>query len=385
MNFLKTVKQSIGLNYKTLFWLYLICVLVQTIPKVLAHSFNNYLIFSDSFLLLKNHDNPYLFHADLYDDLFRYSPTFAVLVAPFATMPLYLGIIAWNYLNSLSLFFSIKYLFKNDERKGALVLLTILLEVLTVVANTQINSLVTAIMVFSYACFIYKKEAWAAVLCMLNLFIKIYGFAAAALFFFSKKKFKFVSASALSFIGFMVIPLIYISIPELTNLYKTEFSSIDAYSVNLSFMGILRCWFGFEFNDRIIQVMALVVVCLPIIPGMFKSEEQKRRLQELLICSILTFLCAFNQMAESPTYVIAVTGAAIWYFTSPPSKLNKLLFILLVVFCVFASSDLYPRSIRIEFFEPYKIKAFPIVLIWIKIQWDTWKLNIEKVKLETSL
>src|ERR1019366_2875161 len=235
MSFLNTLKQRIGLNYKLLFWLYLIVTIGATIPKIILGKYNNYLIFVDSFGLLKNHQNPYLLHPDLYYDLYRYSPSFAVIAAPFSCLPVSIGVLLWNIINSVSLFFSVKYLFKNDERKGSFILLAILPELVTSIQNIQINALVTAIMLFSYACFIYKKEAWAAVLCMLNLFIKIYGFAAAALFFMAKKKPAFITASALSFAGFIALPLFFITIPELTALYQSEFSSITAYSVPFSF------------------------------------------------------------------------------------------------------------------------------------------------------
>ncbi len=377
MSFLNSLKQRIGFNYKTLFWLYLIVTIGATIPKIILGKYNNYLIFVDSFDLLRHHQNPYLLHPDLYYDLYRYSPSFAILAAPFSFMPVSVGVLIWNIINSAALFYALKYVFKNDERKGSLILLSILPELVTSIQNIQINALVTAVMLFSYACFIYKKEAWAAVLCMLNLFIKIYGFAAAALFFMAKRKPAFISASALSFIGFMALPLIFISIPELAALYKSEFSSIAAYSVPFSFMGILRSWFGLQFNDLIIQVPALLIVCAPILPGMFKSEEIKLKLQGLLICSVLTFLCAFNQMAESATYIVAVTGAVIWFFNAPSSKVNTGLFIFLIIFCEFAPTDLIPRFIRQEFFEPYKIKALPVVLIWFKIQWDSWKIIMD--------
>lgn len=374
MSLSKSFKQVFSLKYKNIFWLYLIVSVGISIPNICLETYNNYLIFINSFTLLKNHGNPYSSHYDLYCDLYRYSPTFSILIAPFTILPLYLGILVWDALNSMTLFFSVRYLFKNEERKGSLILLAMLPEMMTANTNMQVNGLVTAIMLFSYACFIYKKETWAGILCMLNLFIKIYGFAAVILFFLTKRKTAFISASALSFIGFLALPLLFITVPELTDLYKLQFSSVAAYTVNLSFMGIARSWFGWEFNDKIIQAAALAIVCAPIIPVLFKSEEEKIKLRALLICSVLTFLCAFNQMAESPTYIIAATGAAIWYFSAQKSKLNTTLFILMILFCELAPTDLYPLYIRKHFLAPYKIKALPIVLIWFKIQWDIWIL-----------
>ena len=82
-------------------------------------------------------------------------------------------------------------------------------------------------------------------------------------------------------------------------------------------------------------------------------------------------------MAESATYIVAITGAVIWYFTAPSSKLNTALLIFLIVFSEFGPSDLMPRFIRHDFLEPYRIKALPVILIWVKIQWDSWKIILE--------
>lgn len=370
------------LTYKCLFWIYTLITIGATIPKLILGKYNNYLIFVNSFDLLRTHQNPFLDHKELYYDLYRYTPSFAVLVAPFSFVPNMVGVMIWNLLNSLLLFYAIKYLFKHDEKKGTLILITIIPELLTSIQNIQINALVTAIMLFSYACFIYKKEAWAGVLCVLNLFIKIYGFAASLLWVLSANKRSFVAASTLSFVGFITLPLLFITIPELSVLYQSEFSSIAAYSVPFSFMGILRAWFGWQFNDLIIQLPALIMLCAPLLPALFQSEEKKIKIQGLLVCSVLTFLCAFNQMAESATYIVAVTGAVLWYFTTNPSRINHILFFLLIVFCEFAPTDLIPRVIRQEFFEPYKIKALPIVLIWFKIQFDIWQ--VVKTPLSTA-
>lgn len=364
------------LTYRNLFAVYIVITIAATIPKLFLEKYNNYLIFINSFDLLRNHQNPFLAHPELYYDLFRYTPTFAVLVSPFSLLPISIGVIVWNLLNSLLLFSAIKFLFKEDEKKGSLILLSIIPELLTCIQNIQVNALVTGIILFSYACFIYKKEALAAFLCILNLFIKIYGFAAALLFVLAKNKKKIIQTSTITFFGFLILPLLFVSVPELKSLYQTEFSSIAAYSVPFSFMGVINAWFGVKVNDLAIQIPALLILCAPAIFGFFQTDEIKLKLQRLLVCSVLTFLCAFNQMAESATYIVAVTGAVLWYFTSNKSKLNDILFIVLIIFCELAPTDIIPRFVREHFFEPYKIKAVPVILIWFKIQYDTWVLII---------
>jgi hypothetical protein len=92
----------------------------------------------------------------------------------------------------------------------------------------------------------------------------------------------------------------------------------------------------------------------------------------------MIFVVSFNQMAESPTYIIGVTGAALWFVESEKNKINILLFILLMSLTCLAPTDFYPKYIRNNFFVPYKIKAIPLFFIWLKVQFDIWKKVYEK-------
>jgi hypothetical protein len=38
---------------------------------------------------------------------------------------------------------------------------------------------------------------------------------------------------------------------------------------------------------------------------------------------------------------------------------------------VFSPSDLFPKYIRLNYVQPYKLKALPCVLIWFKIVYET--------------
>ena len=52
------------------------------------------------------------------------------------------------------------------------------------------------------------------------------------------------------------------------------------------------------------------------------------------------------------------------YFLSP--------FILLLafVFTILSPTDLFPKSVRVNFVVPYVLKAVPCILIWVKIIFD---------------
>ena len=70
-------------------------------------------------------------------DLFRYSPTFALLFAPFALLPYALGAILWNVLNAAGLFWAVESLPALDERRKMLALWFIFLAMLTSIENVR--------------------------------------------------------------------------------------------------------------------------------------------------------------------------------------------------------------------------------------------------------
>jgi hypothetical protein len=94
-----------------------------------------------------------------------------------------------------------------------------------------------------------------------------------------------------------------------------------------------------------------------------------------MLALTLIWVVIFNHKAESPTFIIAMAGAAIWYFNSERSTINTVLFILAVIFTSLAPTEIFPREIRVSVFEPYVVKVVPIILIWVKAFADSFRIN----------
>ena len=78
-------------------------------------------------------------------------------------------------------------------------------------------------------------------------------------------------------------------------------------------------------------------------------------------------------MAESPTYVMAVTGVALWWVTlAEPTPFDKILLALVIVFTSLSPTDIFPQVIQKQFFQPYNIKALPCLLVWARVQYQLW-------------
>ena len=83
---------------------------------------------------------------------------------------------------------------------------------------------------------------------------------------------------------------------------------------------------------------------------------------------------------QSPTFVIAMAGVALWYVNSEKNVLNTVLFIGAFVLTSLSPTDIFPRPIREEWIKPYVLKAVPCILIWAKVLYDmaTWRAGGER-------
>lgn len=97
----------------------------------------------------------------------------------------------------------------------------------------------------------------------------------------------------------------------------------------------------------------------------------------LYLSLIILFVVIFNHADESPTYVIAITGVALWYAASPKKMTEHILLALVFAGCVLLPTDIYPKWLRAEYFVPLKIRVIPVTLLWLKILYDllSYKLN----------
>jgi hypothetical protein len=97
---------------------------------------------------------------------------------------------------------------------------------------------------------------------------------------------------------------------------------------------------------------------------------------------MLIWVIIFNHKAESATFIIASSGVALWFFSSPKSYLNILLAILVLVFTILSPTDLFPTYLRTHYVIPYLLKVFPCILVWLKLQYDLNNFPLEE---KTSL
>jgi hypothetical protein len=332
--------------------------------------YNNYIIFSQSFHHLKNNQDLYIAYPEEHWDLYKYTPTFSVFFGVFTLLPNWLGLNLWNLLNAFVLLAAIYYLPRlNDIQKGW-VMLIVLLEFNVSVMGEQSNALIAGLLVFSFGLLENKKYMIASLCIVLTVFIKLFGVVGFALFLFYPQKWKLVLYSMGWSVILLALPFIYIDYDQylaLLSSYSHMLSNDQIISNGFSVMGWLNSWFSLDINSL---VLVLIGAMLFLIPLTRLRAHKYISFRYLTLASVLLWVIIFNHKAESPTYVIAMTGVAIWFITGEKTRINIGLLILALVLVSLSSTDLFPRDFKKGFIEPYAIKALPCILIWIKIIYD---------------
>lgn len=340
------------------------------VDKNLYSHYNNYEIFKYSHHHLLKGENLYVIHPEEHFDLFKYSPSFAAFFGIFSHFPDWIGLTFWSLLNALLLVYSFYYLSRISNFSKGLMVAIVLLELVTALLNAQSNALLVALMVLSFGKMEKGKEFWASFFMVSAVFIKVFGLVGFAIFLLYPKKWKVAIYSVFWFLVWVVLPLVFIEMEQYKYLVESWMSLLGAEKItylNFSFLSVVGLISPIDIPNLYIQVFGVVVF---LIPMFFYKKYQFYRFRLLTLASILLWVVIFNHRAESPTFVIAMAGIAIWFVASPKNRWNIILFASSIVFTSLALTDAFPPVIRREFIVPYSVKAWPCIVIWFKIVYD---------------
>lgn len=342
--------------------------------------YNNYLIFKGSFFHLLNHQDLYGFFPAEYFDLYKYSPTFALFMAPLAFLPNVVGLIFWNLINAFVLLFAFWTLpFKNNKLK-IWTIGFVLLALITSMQNSQSNALITGLMILGFNLAEKQKMLPAILFICFTFFIKIFGIAGLAIFIFYPNKWKSVLYILLSFLVLTILPIIVVPFQQLFEIYISWLDMLQddhSLSFGYSVAGIMSSWFGLIEVKNWVLIIGIIGFFIPLI----KVKWYKYPIFRLWVFAyILIWIVIFNHKAESPTFIIAVSGVAIWYFSQQKKTINLILLILTFIFTVLSPTDLFPSVIREEFVKPYSLMALPCFLVWLKMLVDFLRLDFAQVQ-----
>jgi hypothetical protein len=389
----KSVKQrpklsAIGeqfLSAKVLFTVYVIAAILGTaskliLPDLVVRGFQTprlipYGVFRYAFFHLIHHQDIYAAFP-LEPDIFKYSPTFALFMAPFAALPYSLGAILWGVLNGVAIFAGIWAIPRVSDRSKAFILWFILLRVFGNFQNAQSDALMAGLMVGAWAAQERQKPLLSSFCLVLSVFVKIFGGLALLpclmVGHWRKQWPKLFAYLAMWSVLFAGAPLAVVSPGQLLFLYRSWYGRLQvdaANAVGIDVAEILRQWFHLHVSDLYVDAVGAAVLLLVFL---LRTDAYKEfRFRILAISSVSIWVVIFNHMAQSTSMVIAVTGIAIWYFLEEPNLANGILTAFAFVLTILFSTSIVPGALSRLVLRPNLLSyAVPCVLAWIKLQYD---------------
>jgi len=338
-------------------------------------SYNNYVIFRQSFFHLLEGKDLYAWHLAEQWDLYKYSPAFALFFGALAWMPDWLGLTLWNGLNALVFLAAIRKLPLRNDAKNFL-LLFVFLELLTSIQNAQSNGLLAGLIIAAFNALERRKLALATLAVVGAAFIKVYGAVGFALFLFYPRKLRAAGWAALWTLFFAAVPLVVLSPGALLAQYQSwgaMMAADQASSYGISVMGWLHSWFGVgKSAEQVVLLAGLAAFCVPLLWWKLFADL---RFRLLFLAQLLLWIILFNHKAESPTYVIAVAGVGIWYWTGERTAWRTALLWTVFSLTCLSPTDLFPPFVKKQFFEPFVIKAVPCIAVWLVVLLELIRLK----------
>jgi hypothetical protein len=346
-------------------------VVAATVQQGVLHHNNNFLIFRAASLHLVHGQDLYAAYPALHFDFYKYSPTFALLFLPFALPPFWIAMLLWNTLNAATLYFAIGTVL--PLRSANIARGIVFLDMLGSLQNVQSNALVAALIIFTFAAYERRRTVLGSAAAMIGAVIKIFPLAGASFALFHPRKVRVAVALVASAVVLAALPLLVTSPATLEMQYASwkAIQKLDALTRGYSVMEMVHLLARTDWPNWPQQLVGALLLLAPIVVRRERWREWAFR--RLYLCSVLLFCLIFNHKAESPTFVIGVAGAAIWFASlDARTRWEWILFGVIVVVTILSSSDAMPRLLQKSLFDPYRLKVVPLIVLWVELQRRLW-------------
>ena len=338
-----------------------------------ARPSGNFEIFRLSTRHLVSGENLYARYPEELSDQYKYSPTFPVLFAPFAFVWWPVALFLWSLLNALMLFYAVQRVL--PIRQAQLAQAFLLLEVLRAMQNAQSNALVAALVILAFAELEPRRAARSAAAVVIGACIKIFPLAALS---FAIPRRAVARVAAWTVVWTLVLgalPLLVTSPARLVMQYRWwhEIESSDALQRWFSVMELLHRFGGVNWPNWPVQAAGTLALLAPV--ALRRNRWNDARFRFLYLCSVLMYVVLFNHQAERASYLIAFTGATIWFCSEPPARWRRVLYGIGVVTIPLMSTVIPGAIFRTELSTLCRL-TLPCLLIWLAVQRDLWRLPL---------
>lgn len=353
-------------------------------------SYNNFLIFRGVYWHTINGTSLYAPYPTEYWDMNHYGPLFSLVIAPFAILPEWVGMLLWLIFLSGWLFAAV-YWSGLKKQQQIFIYWFCSFALLTALFMQQFNIAVAAMILSSFFLIEKEKDCWAAFFIVLGTLVKLYGIVGLAFFLFSRHKVRLIVWLVVWSIILFLAPMAISSPDYIVGQYHEWFGSLVAKNTenihsiaqNISLLGLVRRTTGcMEYSDLWLILPGMALFAIPYLRF---SQYKNLAFRETILASVLMFVILFSTGSESSGYIIALIGVCIWY-TAAPWKRGKWAIALMVFVFILSgmgSSDLIPKWIRHDYIQPYALRALPISIVWLWLCYELCTKDyapIEKVE-----
>lgn len=341
--------------------IYVSAALIVTIQRGVFGFPNDFAIFRASFWNLLANKDLYVLRLDQAHDYFKYSPSFALLFAPFALAPFVAGLFLWNLVNALSVFFALRLLLPREQ--WALAQALVSLPTLRSMQSSQSNALIAALIIFAFVCY-ERKWLWPGGMAIaIGTVTKIFPLAALVFALPRPDRARAVLITVSCAAILIALPLIIVSPGALAAQYQSwvALERGEASLVGSSAMVLLRDA-GISWRAWPVQLVGCAIVLAMLVLRTRDWNDRNLRLQFLGF--VMVFCVVFNHRAERQSAVIALCGMVIWYLASPPAWWRTALFVIVYLLAAVTGSSLVPAAIK-DILSPQIRFTFPLTILWL--------------------
>ena len=345
---------------------YVVGILVVTVQRGLLAFANDFAIFRAATWNLVGGVDLYVYRPEQALDLFKYSPAFALLFAPFAVLPFAIGLALWNLTGAVLLMVALRQLLPAREALVAQSL--VYLAVLRNAQSAQSNSLVAALIILSFVA-LELEQRWKAAACIAaGAAIKVFPLVAALLAWTRPNRRRFAATLALVGVCFVLLPLLVTDTTTLLHQYQSWWAlhAVQSGDAGQNAMSVLRAAVGVSHPPWMVQLAGAAMLVLPLLVGRHAFADD-RRLRMQLLSSVLLFGVLFNHKAEAQSYVIAMAGVAVWWGSAPAQSWRLAVAALVVVCTNLPSADFVPAVLKTAI-TPVWRGPIPCTLFWLMLQ-----------------
>jgi hypothetical protein len=359
--------------------LWVAAVVAATVQQGIAHHNNNFLIFRAASLHLLHGQDLYAAYPAEHVDFYKYSPTFALLFLPFALPPLAVAMLLWNALNAGALYLGMGTVLPRRAATAARAI--VFLDMLGSLQNVQSNALVAALIILTFAAYERRHTVLGSLATAIGTNIKVFPLAGASFAIFHPRKLRVAIALAASLAGLAALPLLVTPPSTLLAQYASwrAIEATDALERGFSVMYQVQLLFGLDLPNWPFQLLGVAALLAPVLVRRERWGEWTFR--RLYLCSVLVFCVLFNHQAESPTFVVASAGVALWFASlERRTRWEWAVFACFFVGTVLASSEAMPSWLQRHLFDPYRFKTVPLLVAWLAMQRQLWRPGTDEVR-----